>query len=80
MHPVPGQRLAAEHIKAMTAAAGIARSARQAHRARPGRAQPPLTGALPVVPGARSGGAGRTGVPRVIASCTEGNAHAAGNQ
>lgn len=31
MHPVLGQRLAAERIKAMTAAAGEARSARQAH-------------------------------------------------
>ena len=34
MHPEIGQRLAAEHIKAMTAAAGKARPARQAHRAR----------------------------------------------
>jgi len=35
MHPVIRQRLAAEHIKAMTAATGKARPARQAHRARP---------------------------------------------
>ena len=35
MHPVLGQRLTAEHIKAMTAAAGKARPVRQGHRARP---------------------------------------------
>ena len=34
MHPVLMQDLAAEHIKAMTAAAGITRSVRRARRAR----------------------------------------------
>jgi hypothetical protein len=49
MHPVPGRRLAAEHIEAMTAAAGKARSAPQAHRARPRK------GAAPADRGALSG-------------------------
>ena len=104
MHPVLGQRLAAAHIKAMAAAAGKARSARQAHRARSRKGAAPADRGTPsgaghpfLQPGDQleKGGespvslseiadsvppAGRSGIPRVIASCTEGNAHAAGHR
>lgn len=104
MHPVIGQRLAAEHIKAMTPEAGKARSARQAHRARPRKGAAPADRGTPsgaghpfLQPGNQPDDgiespvslseiadsvppAERPGVPRVIASCTEGNAHAAGNR
>jgi hypothetical protein len=47
MHSVLGQRLTAEHIKAVTAAAGKARPVRQAHRARPRKGAAPADRGAP---------------------------------
>jgi hypothetical protein len=76
MHPVPWRRLAAEHIEAMTAAAGTPSwSPRSAGGE--GRILVSLSEIADSVPPA-----GRSGVPTGIASCTEGegNAHATGNR
>lgn len=104
MHPVLRERLAAEHIKAMTAAADKARAAPQARRGRPrtgagpaDRGTPGGTGhpclqpgdqlekgdEFPASPSEIADSMPRTGrwrPPSVIASCLEGNAHAAGDQ